>query len=465
MKWIIVVTSILLFSINSYADSNSHNRQNITLQAWQKIGIGVENPGEVNDWVYSGIKTPEEALEWIDALKLLRGISFSDAAGIWKRDGFTAAEAKAWVEAGVRSSNHVKFWIYSGVRTPDALKRWQEIGMTDRHKIERWIATGLKTPKEVKSWLAIGINTPEDAAQWLRTGLKTASEVKAWRDIGVMYASDALNWIAAGESSVEKVKRWIDAGVKDGSACQEWKNIAEVSSPDEAKKWIEASLSPSDVVADQMQQQGSSSSIEVAQKNEFSQQNSETNSGITNTMQTVPSSRQSGGGGLLFYFVVLIFTIFKGVGENRTIVIFRDYNDLGLTFLIPVSSYLVFILFSSLGGDPKYGGIMALIIMLILFGILVRNTYEDNHGSLIYTILAIIVKLPLAFIWVLNFMAMLNPSGKTQKQRRKNRNSAMLLLAFLTPIIGMLVVKKEGSLFNPRDWIKGRRVGSIRKHL
>jgi hypothetical protein len=60
---------------------------------------------------------------------------------------------------------------------------------------------------------------------------------------------------------------------------------------------------------------------------------------------------------------------------------------------------------------------------------------------------------------------MLNPSGKTAKQRRKNRASALMLMAILTPIISMLIVEKKGSLFNPRDWIKGRRIGSIRKYL
>jgi hypothetical protein len=38
-------------------------------------------------------------------------------------------------------------------------------------------------------------------------------------------------------------------------------------------------------------------------------------------------------------------------------------------------------------------------------------------------------------------------------------------MAILTPIIGMLVVKREGSMFNPKEWIKGRRIGGIRNHL
>ncbi|WP_165493883.1 hypothetical protein [Azotobacter chroococcum] len=37
----------------------------------------------------------------------------------------------------------------------------------------------------------------------------------------------------------------------------------------------------------------------------------------------------------------IIAGIYKGFGDNRTIVVFRNYDDLGLTFLIPVSSFCV----------------------------------------------------------------------------------------------------------------------------
>ena len=41
----------------------------------------------------------------------------------------------------------------------------------------------------------------------------------------------------------------------------------------------------------------------------------------------------------------------------------------------------------------------------------------------------------------------------------------LVIVGHLAPIIGMLVVEKEGSLFNPRDWIKDKRIGSVRNHL
>jgi len=38
-------------------------------------------------------------------------------------------------------------------------------------------------------------------------------------------------------------------------------------------------------------------------------------------------------------------------------------------------------------------------------------------------------------------------------------------LAIITPIIGLLVADKSGALFNPKQWIKGKRIGSIRNHM
>jgi hypothetical protein len=168
---------------------------------------------------------------------------------------------------------------------------------------------------------------------------------------------------------------------------------------------------------------------------------------------------------LLGYFMLMIITMFKGYGDKRTVIIFRDYNDLGLTFLIPASVYLVFILFTSFGGNQKLALLLAFGVGFVLFGILAKNTYIDNNRSMLRAILVIMTKMPLGILWFLNFITMLNPSGKTATQRRKNRGAALIILAILTPLIGVLVVNKEGSLFNPKDWIRGKRIGNMRDHL
>ncbi len=168
---------------------------------------------------------------------------------------------------------------------------------------------------------------------------------------------------------------------------------------------------------------------------------------------------------LVAFLAVVIFGIVKGSGDNRSVIIFRDYDDLGLTFLIPASFVLIVYIFSMLGGNPAYGMILGGGVAAWLFFVLVRNTYIDNGKNIGKSSLALITKLPLAIIWVLNLVSLLNPSGKGA-QRRRNRGQALVILTILTPIIGMLVVDKTGSYFNPKSWISGRRVGSrIRNSL
>lgn len=168
---------------------------------------------------------------------------------------------------------------------------------------------------------------------------------------------------------------------------------------------------------------------------------------------------------LLGYFMLMLITIFKGVGENRTVIVFQDYNDIGLTLLVPVSAYLIFWIFVFFGGSPQFAIYLAWAVALILFVKLARNTYEANHKQLLHTVLALMTKLPLGILWFFNLITALNPGGKTSTKRRKNRGSALVLLTLLTPIISLLVVNKEGSLFNPKEWITGRGSGNIRNLL
>lgn len=171
--------------------------------------------------------------------------------------------------------------------------------------------------------------------------------------------------------------------------------------------------------------------------------------------------------GIVFtiYAVIVIIGIFLGFGEQRKVIIFRDYDDLGLTFLIPASFFLILYVFSSFGVSQKFSLIIGGGVALILTFKLLKDTYLDNNSSIKFTFLAFFTKMPLAVIWVLNFINMLNPSGKTARQRSSSRQTSMVILAILTPILAALVVEKEGSFFNPQSWIRGRRVGNIRNHL
>lgn len=155
-----------------------------------------------------------------------------------------------------------------------------------------------------------------------------------------------------------------------------------------------------------------------------------------------------------------------GFGERRKIVVFENYDDLFLTFSVPILAYLSVILLSM-----SKEGLLALLLACttiaasgFLFLWTVWRTLKANGNSAWRTALSIITKFPLAFIWVLKIISLISPAGDTGVERAKNRASALLILTFLTPIISALVVEKTG-YFSPRQVLKGKRIGGVREHL
>ena len=164
--------------------------------------------------------------------------------------------------------------------------------------------------------------------------------------------------------------------------------------------------------------------------------------------------------------VLVIVGTFLGAGENRKIIVFNDYDDLGLSFLVSASYFIIYYLFLFIGLNPIYGMYLGLTVSCILLFFLIYRTFNINNRNFLKTFLALITKLPLATIWLLSLLAVLDPSGKKASKRRQNRAIGLVLLTLLTPVIGFVVVNKDGSRFNPASWIRGRRVGSrIRSHL
>lgn len=448
---ITIFIGIILSNLLVNADIPNRNTMSVQNEiSWKDLGIGINNPGEIKDWTYYGIKTAKEASIWIDALKPLGGISYSGAARIWKQNGFSAKEVKGWVLVGAKTPEHAKYWTNAGI--PNA--------------------------QEAQKWKDTGITTSQLASQWIQAGLGSLNEIKQWQEIGINDVSQYKDWKRYVDNPV-KAKEWIDASY---------------SINDVALQVRKGNLSPSGVISNK-DTNADNVHEETIHKDSFGQVSAEhrnaqnihnENIDKSNGMPALPFSQTSNQKNmsqvqtnynssssssntwqlfLLVYFIVMIVTMFKGYGENRTVIIFRDYNDLGLTFLIPASFVLIFYLFMMLGGNPTWGGGLAFIVSASLFVILAKNTYADNNQNMLPTVLSIMTKVPLGIIWIISFVTMLNPSGKTAKQRRENRGIALIIMGILTPIIGLLVVNKEGSMFNPRDWIKGRRIGSIRNHL
>jgi len=170
--------------------------------------------------------------------------------------------------------------------------------------------------------------------------------------------------------------------------------------------------------------------------------------------------------GLIAFFSVLVIGVFMGSGKNRSLIVYRDYDDLGLTFLMPNSFIIITLLFSNAGEYRGYGILLGAAVALLLFIKLVIDSYVDNGRSIWKTALAIFVKVPLCWLWMLNLLCLLNPDGNTARERRQNRAQALVFLALITPIIGLLVADKSGSFFSPRAMLRNRRgVSSVRKHL
>ncbi|BCU63980.1 hypothetical protein ACBO_07710 [Acinetobacter bouvetii] len=65
--------------------------------------------------------------------------------------------------------------------------------------------------------------------------------------------------------------------------------------------------------------------------------------------------------------------------KNRKIIVFRDYDNLGLTFLIPTAFFGIIFLFHMFGRNPLYGTVLAGVVSFILLIILIKNSYADNN--------------------------------------------------------------------------------------
>ena len=320
--------------------------------------------------------------------------------------------------------------------------------------------------------MQVGVKRPEGVTRWKNTGIKNAQELKKWRSLGVRTPQEVSRWMQAGIFSFSLVKECMDKGMHDPFKCEESNKHQKaqndlLSNKKETSQSTTREESINALPIDKTYEESSRELYQDSTENVLQKSHTEQTTGIENTAYkyNVESSNDLWQLFLLAYFSIMIITMFKGYGENRTVVIFRDYNDLGLTFLIPASSILIYYLFTMFGGNPAWGVGLALVVAMSLFIILLKSTYQDNQKAFLPTVLSIMTKVPLGIIWIISFINMLNPGGKTAAQRRKNRASALMIMGLLTPIIGMLVVNKEGSFFNPKDWIKGRRIGGIRKHL
>jgi cbb3-type cytochrome oxidase subunit 3 len=152
--------------------------------------------------------------------------------------------------------------------------------------------------------------------------------------------------------------------------------------------------------------------------------------------------------------VLMICIIGCTLGVKEKIVIFRNYDDLGLVFLAVVPLFIGFI--------TAIGWILIPSVLsssTICLWLLVR-TWQDN-GSVWKVIIALPTKLALSILFIAFVWDLLAPSGKTQSARAAQRGLAAAILAVLTPVIYCLVKEKTGVLA-PKQIFNNTRRGLTR---
>ncbi len=146
------------------------------------------------------------------------------------------------------------------------------------------------------------------------------------------------------------------------------------------------------------------------------------------------------------YFIILGIIILVGIilGFTKTIVVYRDYADLAKTlflFALPLGAIYIGIFIENI--EYKNYIIYAVLSILSIIFVWIAITTQRDNKNIIWTILALCVKIPLALLFVLFLTQLLFPDkNKTYREKNEDRIKALIVLAF---VLG-LVRNKEWSV-------------------
>lgn len=157
---------------------------------------------------------------------------------------------------------------------------------------------------------------------------------------------------------------------------------------------------------------------------------------------------------LIAIITITLFGIFLGVTEK--IVVYRDYNDLGIIFLMGLFPFIISYLFM-LNNSNIYQDFLFLLLSIAEGGCLLfvfARTYQDNN-NIVQALIAFITKIPLSILFIVNLISFIAPTGKNFQERAKKRQSGLVWIMFLSPILFKLVRNKTG-FFNPERTLRGR---------
>lgn len=223
---------------------------------WKALG-----PGAQVAWSKTGVTRAETARQWMTrgfdpgsaAPWFALGLS-ADVAHTWL-DILPPIEARAWLDAGVRTPAERVDWIAADIGL-DAVKAWHAAGVRDVHAAQRWLEygfesdrvnqlrkRGFKEPSEMRSWLEFDL-TPEDAYKWIMAGVREPATAVAWQ-LSKTNPREAKLWISIGANRPDRAMEWTKAGCSAESA-QAWRSCG-VDQPDEVRALRRHGLRPSEL--------------------------------------------------------------------------------------------------------------------------------------------------------------------------------------------------------------------------
>ena len=181
---------------------------------------------------------------------------------------------------------------------------------------------------------------------------------------------------------------------------------------------------------------------------------SSTNSTVT-TPSATPKEEATSQKTLLSYIVLAWATIVIlgiALGFTHRIVVYRDFDDLGLLFLMPVTLIFGWILGNVVSGPlvQNLASFLIIAIELGLFAYVTWRTCQDN-SSWWEILVALVTKISLGFLFALHLFTFIN-----SKRGSQGRRSDLFWILVLTPIVYGLVKNKVG-FWAPHDSLNSYR--------
>lgn len=160
--------------------------------------------------------SPEEFLVWSATL----GGATDWEIHNWKERGLNAAEAKQWMDSGVRSAYEVQAWQKMGQDHVKAAE-WRDAGVPV-HSADGWISQGL-SPADAELWAKIGIFEQKVVSEWQAEGI-TPVEAQKWTSIRGVSLPQDVKLLMEGKFSADDAKQLAQAKVtqKDLQKIEKW---------------------------------------------------------------------------------------------------------------------------------------------------------------------------------------------------------------------------------------------------